>query len=147
METVRKINESMLNDLNMEEDMVYSNERHQLLIIDDNLEVLSALIVVLKDHYRVLPCATFGEALSFAGDVEVALLDIKMAIKDGTEVFKLLKRINPKIRIIFHSAYPGDISQAAVASTLPHDGYLIKGDYTISDMLEIIAAALHKNSV
>jgi response regulator RpfG family c-di-GMP phosphodiesterase len=138
-------NQSMRNELKIKEESFSKNKREQLLVIDDNQEVFGALSAVLREHYRLLLCTTFAEAQPFAADIKVALLDIKMAIKDGIEVFKLLKRINPKMRIIFHSAYPGDISHAEIASTLPHDGYLIKGEYTISDLSKTISDAFLKN--
>lgn len=142
METVQKISEQIFKDRPGEAE---ADSLEPLLIIDDNPELMEAMGTILKGHYRPVPCLSFEEARALVPKVNVALLDIKMAVKDGIEVFGLLKRMNPDIRIIFHSAYPGDNRHAAMAADLPHDGYLTKGDYTIPQLLETIAGAFKKD--
>ena len=141
METVQRISEQIFKG---RFDKPAADSDKPLLIIDDNPELIAALQTVLKGHYRLLTCLGFEEARPLATKVKVVLLDIKMAVRDGVEVFGLLKRINPDIRIIFHSAYPGDNRHAAVAAGLPHDGYLTKGEYTIPQLLAAIDGAIQK---
>jgi CheY-like chemotaxis protein len=94
---------------------------------------------VLEDHYIVIPCLTFAEVgKKMTSEIRVVILDIKMATKDGIEVFQLLKQENETLPIIFHSAYPGGEDKAQQAKDLPHDGYLTKGEYTTVELFEMI---------
>ena len=119
-----------------------------LMIIDDNPEVIKAFTHILEQEYTLIPCLSFEEAQAQlkkqirAGTLPVILLDIKMAPKDGLEVFRLLKDIQPDLRIIFHSAYPGGHSHAREVATLPHAGYLTKGEYSIPELMSTIQAAI-----
>lgn len=118
--------------------------KKSLMIIDDNQDVINNLEVILKRRYHVVSCLSFDEArkkldsLIKEYGLPVILLDIKMAVKDGIEVFKLLKEINPELPIIFHSAYPGSDEHAKAVKNLPHDGYLTKGTYMIDELLDTL---------
>ena len=48
------------------------------------------------------------EALAFAGEnrIDVAFLDIEMGVMDGITLAKKLKKHNPRLNIIFVTAYP-----------------------------------------
>jgi CheY-like chemotaxis protein len=119
-----------------------STNKKPLLIIDDNQEVIDALTVILSRDYELLVCNSYSEVEQKGIDrIPVALLDIKMAYKDGIEVFYLLKAKYPCIKIIFHSAYPGNDEQARLTESLPCCGYLTKGEYDIHDLLATIENA------
>ena len=118
------------------------NEKKPLLIIDDNPEVIEALSVVLNKDYKLLICYSYEEVLQkMNSEIKVVLLDIKMAYKDGIEIFSLLKNQYPNLKIIFHSAYAGNNEQAKLAESLPHSGYLTKGNYDIVELLQTIKQA------
>ena len=120
-----------------------TDSKETVMIIDDNIEVITALSSVLKDHYTLIPCLSFEEANErLTSKTKVVLLDIKMSGKDGIEVFRLLKETNRDLRIIFHSAYPGSEEKAIKAESLEHDGFLTKGEYTSSELIETIRSAL-----
>ena len=116
------------------------------------LVTLEAFINILEDHYNLIPCLSYKEAkdkldatiqadASVQKDLPVILLDIKMADMDGINVFHLLKERHPNLKIIFHSAYPGTDKHAAEVEKLPHAGYLTKGEYNITELINIIQAA------
>ncbi len=113
-----------------------------LLIIEDNQGVIEALTLVLDRDYDLLICKSYEETKqrNFS-EVKVALLDIKIAYKDGIEIFSLLKVKYPDLKIIFHSAYPGNNENAKLANSLSHSGYLVKGSYDIAELLETIKNA------
>ena len=139
METVQSIRDSIFRDVSEPPE-----SKKALLLIDDNPEVIDALNTVLKRDYRLWSYYCFEDAKAMAAKAEVVLLDIKMANKDGITVFSLLKQLNPKIRIIFHSAYAGDNQHADMAARFPHDGYLTKGEYSVSELLMTIQTAFQK---
>ena len=106
------------------------------MIIDDDLDISEALTALLQTRYRLISCRSFEEAQKkLTPDIKLVLLDIKMASKDGIEVFKLLKEEHADLPIIFHSAYPGSSERAAAVEQLPHNGYLTKGEYDLSELL------------
>ncbi len=142
METVQSIRDSIFRAVSEPPE-----SKKALLIIDDNPEVTDALSTVLKRDYRLWSYDCFEDAEIMAAKAKVALLDIKMANKDGITVFSLLKELNPEIRIIFHSAYPGDNRHADMAAKLPHDGYLTKGEYSVSELRTAIRTAFQKYEV
>lgn len=119
-----------------------------LMIIDDDLHITEALTSLLQEHYRLVSCLSFEEARQrLTPDVEVVLLDIKMATRDGLEVFNLLKTERPELRIIFHSAYPGSSESAVAVDELNHCGYLTKGEYQLPELLVTIRAAMDQTAL
>lgn len=119
-----------------------ATNKKPLLIIEDNQGVIEALTLVLNRYYDLLICKSYEETtqMNFS-EVKVALLDIKIAYKDGIEIFSLLKVKYPDLKIIFHSAYPGNNENAKLANSLSHSGYLVKGNYDIAELLKTIENA------
>jgi DNA-binding NtrC family response regulator len=123
--------ESIFDSIADRKDEDVSNKK-PLLIIDDNQDVIDALTVILKREYELLVFKSYEETIEKDfSNINVALLDIKIAYQDGIEIFSLLKTKYPQMKIIFHSAYPGNNENAKRAESLPHDGYLTKGNYGI----------------
>jgi DNA-binding NtrC family response regulator len=115
-----------------------------IMIIDDDLDVIEALTALLQTRHRLISCRSFEAAKkNLTPDIKLVLLDIKMASKDGIEVFELLEEQRADLRIIFHSAYPGSSERAAAVAQLNHSGYLTKGEYDLSALLTIIEQAMN----
>src|SRR5882672_7725126 len=97
------------------------NEAHKtgehevcIMIIADDLDVIDALTALLETRYRLISCRSFEETQKkLRSDIKLVLLDIKMASKDGIEVFKLLKEKHANLPIVVHSAYPGSSERVA----------------------------------
>ncbi len=135
--------EPIQNDIFSDHEEGIDDHKEAVMIIDDNIEIMEALSLVLKDYYLIIPCLSYEEArLKMTSEIRVVILDIKMANKDGIEIFQLLKHENENLGIIFHSAYPGSEEKAQQARDLAHDGYLTKGEYTVMELLETIQKAL-----
>jgi CheY-like chemotaxis protein len=118
-----------------------------VMIIDDDLGILEALTVLLEPRYRLVSCLSLEEARQrLAPEIQIVLLDIKMAGKDGIEAFTLLKEERGDLRIIFHSAYPGSSERAAAVARLNHNGYLTKGEYDVSALLTTIERAMNQRA-
>jgi len=116
-----------------------------ILVIDDNVDIMESLTNVLESSYQLIACSNYEEAKRFLlPEIKVVLLDIKMAEKDGIEVYKLLKEDREDLRIIFHSAYPGDSEKALEIEHLGHNGYLIKGEYQRPELFATIERALNQ---
>ncbi|MCB1179561.1 MAG: response regulator [Leptospiraceae bacterium] len=128
----------ILNSVKESENISLENKKN-ILIIDDNNDVVNSLSIVLNGTYNLILCKSFEEVKSkFNPDIKVCLLDIKMANLNGIDLFPLLKTNYPNLNIIFHSAYPGNESLVERINSLPHSGYLTKGDYNITELLQTI---------
>ena len=135
--------EPIQNDIFFDHEEGSDDHKEAVMIIDDNIEIIEALSLVLKDRYLIIPCFSYEEACAkLTSKMRVVILDIKMANKDGIEIFQLLKQENEHLGIIFHSAYPGSEEKAQQARDLAHSGYLTKGEYTVMELFETIQKAL-----
>ncbi|MCK4798097.1 MAG: response regulator [Spirochaetes bacterium] len=145
MESIKDIEETIFTKEELEDIKNMVKVKKNIMIIDDNCEIVDAVGFVLKNYYNLIPCLSFEDAKKkFNSSIDVVLLDIKMAGKNGIEIFKILKEMDKNIRIIFHSAYPGAEKNANIADSLPHDGYLTKGKYTLRDFFKTIQNAINK---
>ena len=139
MENIAQIYDSIFGDT--ETVTLPERERGCIMIIDDNPEINKALGIYLKDHFELIACLTFGEAQSRLTDnIKFVLLDIKMAEMDGIEAFHRLRAMRPNLKIVFHSAYPGSNEKNEIARSLDHSGFLVKGEYTSHQLLEMLKA-------
>ncbi len=82
-----------------------------IMIVDDDENLIKSLEFIFKDKYGVISCLSGAEAVNkykkFKSSIHAILLDIKMDIINGIEVYKEIKKINPAVPIIFNKAYPG----------------------------------------
>jgi CheY-like chemotaxis protein len=139
MESFAEIKRTMFSDCVGSADL----PQRCLMIIDDDLDITEALTSLLRNHYRLIPCLSSEEAMQrLSPEVNVVLLDIKMAVKDGLGVFNLLKTERPDLKIIFHSAYPGSSEKGVAVDELNHNGYLTKGEYQLPELLATVKAAM-----
>jgi DNA-binding LytR/AlgR family response regulator len=84
----------------------------------------------------LISCRSFEEASTKLSPVTMlVLLDIKMASKDGIEVFQLLKDKRADLAIVFHSAYPGSSEKGAALKRPSLNGYLTRGEYDRPELL------------
>src|SRR5438046_9712662 len=78
-----------------------------LLIIDDEEGPRQSLRVVFKDDYNLLLAGDGATAIQLAqeSNVDVALLDIRMAGMSGIEVLERLKFIDHSIEVVMMTAF------------------------------------------
>jgi two-component system, sensor histidine kinase and response regulator len=81
--------------------------RGTLLIVDDEDGPRQSLRVIFKDEYDLLMADDGPSAIELAQkhEVDVALLDIRMAGMSGIEVLERLKYVNPEIEVIMMTAF------------------------------------------
>jgi len=81
--------------------------RGTLLIVDDEDGPRQSLRVIFKDEYDLLMAEDGPKAIELAQkhDIDVAVLDIRMAGMSGIEVLERLKYVKPEIEAIMMTAF------------------------------------------
>ncbi len=81
--------------------------RGTLLIVDDEDGPRQSLRVIFKDEYNLLMAEDGPTAIELAqsNDIDVALLDIRMAGMSGIEVLERLKYVKPDMEAIMMTAF------------------------------------------
>lgn len=115
----------------------------RLMVADDHFIVRSGLVAMIDSEpdMRVVTQATDGaQAIEqFAQHrPDVALVDLRMPVKSGTQVIEALRREFPQARLLVLTAYSGDedIHKALAAGAR---GYLLKSS-TGDDLIPAIRA-------
>jgi signal transduction histidine kinase len=86
---------------------VMPKRRGTLLIVDDEDGPRQSLRVIFKDEYDLLMADDGPAAIELAqkNEIDVAVLDIRMAGMSGIEVLERLKYVNPNIEAIMMTAF------------------------------------------
>ena len=84
-----------------------------LLIAEDDERVMTVISMILKNAgYSVIPCKDGGEAVTAFADnheqVAAVLLDFRMPVMNGAEVFRELRQINSNIPVVLMSGNLSD---------------------------------------
>jgi signal transduction histidine kinase len=84
-----------------------SKRRGTLLIVDDEDGPRQSLRVIFKDDYDLLMAEDGPTAIDLAqqNDIDVAILDIRMAGMSGIEVLERLKYVKPEMEAIIMTAF------------------------------------------
>src|ERR1700722_17945609 len=92
---------------NDSEHIVLPKRRGTLLIVDDEDGPRQSLRVIFKDDYDLLMAEDGPAAIKLAqeNEIDVAVLDIRMAGMSGIEVLERLKYVNPNIEAIMMTAF------------------------------------------
>jgi len=92
---------------NDSEHIVLPKRRGTLLIVDDEDGPRQSLRVIFKDDYDLLMAEDGPAAIEIAqkNEIDVAVLDIRMAGMSGIEVLERLKYVNPNIEAIMMTAF------------------------------------------
>ena len=102
-----------------------------IMIVDDDGNLIKSLEFIFKNKYKVISCYGGVEAVDkykkLKNKIHTVLLDIKMDDKNGIDVYKEIKKLNPTIPVIFNTAYPGEYKPLDLVQTLHPFGYIIKG--------------------
>lgn len=117
---------------------------HKILLVEDNVELRNLYVLFLKDHGYDVATANDGEeglevAKSYHPDL--IFLDVMMPKKDGFEVLKILRHDesydNTKTKIVILTNL-GDSSRASAEVKRDMDGYVIKAEIVLDDLIDII---------
>jgi len=116
----------------------------KLLIIDDEDDIGFALSRSLSKDGHQIETVTTGEAgIEYIKNnlVDLVLLDIRLPNKNGFQVLKEIKEIDPDVLIVMMTAYP-DIEPAIRAMKMGAHDYLTKPFQDVSEVRLIVQKAL-----
>lgn len=120
----------------------------RLLFVDDeeNLRFLFQKVFENRDEYTISTAGSFKEAEELLADQEYDLIltDINMPGKNGIELLKDIKRMNPDAYVVIITGNPSVESAAEAVRNGAFD-YLLK-PFNISKLEEVIQKALFNKS-
>ena len=123
---------------------VSPKRRGTLLIVDDEDGPRQSLRVIFKDEYDLLMADDGPAAIELAqkNEIDVAVLDIRMAGMSGIEVLERLKYVNPNIEAIMMTAFEttDTIRQALRLRACDY----INKPFDISTMRNAVAQAMQR---
>ncbi|MFP3869469.1 MAG: response regulator [Syntrophobacteria bacterium] len=100
----------------------------KILVLDDVPAAVNAIKKILtRKGHEVSGFTEEDEALAYARDheMDLAVLDIKLKKLSGVQVLEELKNINPDIKVIMLTGYPG-LDTASHSFELGADEYCVK---------------------
>lgn len=116
----------------------------KILLVEDNAQLIDIYQLFLKDHgFQVATAIDGDQALVAAKDFapDLIFLDVMMPKRDGFEVLKLLRHQPQynctKTKIVLLTNL-GDASKVSPQVHKDMDGYVIKAEIVLSDLLDII---------
>jgi DNA-binding NarL/FixJ family response regulator len=93
-----------------------------VLVVDDHCgvrEAVGALLDTVDDTTVVGTCADGWDAMRFVQQArpDVVVMDVRMPGMDGAEATRALLALNPRLRVVLHTAEPeSPIAAAALAA-------------------------------
>ncbi|MBM4147224.1 MAG: response regulator, partial [Nitrospira sp.] len=89
-----------------------------ILLIDDDVDVLTVTKEILREHgYHVTAVYDSSKAVAIFKEhsekIQLVITDLVMPLVDGDEFIKISKGIKPEIKIIVISAYPQNLVSSA----------------------------------
>jgi two-component system cell cycle sensor histidine kinase/response regulator CckA len=108
-----------------------------ILLADDHLGICEmAQSVLTAKGYKVLVAHDGEEAIQIfhanCDRISLAVLDVIMPRRSGTEVFAALKALNPNLSVLFATGYTNET--AALADLLAHGAAILKKPYSPSEL-------------
>jgi len=116
----------------------------KILLVEDNAQLVDIYLLFLKQNgFDVATAMDGDQALEVAKAYkpDLIFLDVMMPKKDGFEVLKLLRHeaqyncVKAKIVLLTNL---GDASKVSPQVHKDMDGYVIKAEIVLSDLLDII---------
>lgn len=116
----------------------------KILLVEDNVELRNLYLLFLKDHgFEVSTASDGDEALTVATSFQpdLVFLDVMMPKRDGFEVLKLLRHDEQyhctRAKIILLTNL-GDASKVSPEVRQDMDGYVIKAEIILNDLIDVI---------
>jgi CheY-like chemotaxis protein len=113
----------------------------RLLIIDDEEDITSALKAGLE-RYGINVDVSNNPVLILSnfkpGYYDLVILDIRMPNMDGFELYKIIRKLDNKIKICFWTAFEGAYEQFAKTFPSLNEQYFIKKPITLDDLINRI---------
>jgi two-component system, cell cycle sensor histidine kinase and response regulator CckA len=115
-----------------------------ILVVDDETMIVETTKTTLETYnYRVLIASDGIDAIALYAqrkhDISAVIVDLMMPMMDGAQTIRILRRLNPSVKIIAISGLEGNAQQYNLNSL---EVFLPK-PYTSRDLLERVAQILH----
>jgi DNA-binding NtrC family response regulator len=111
----------------------------KILVVDDEKAILYALEIILEDMgHEVSTCQDSAEGIKLASNetYDLIITDLRMPGKNGAEVVKEVRAVNPEARILVITAFPGDpLASEALAAGAKG---LLKKPFEIAKILDFL---------
>lgn len=117
----------------------------KILVVDDDCNILNVIQMRLEAHgYKIFKALDSKQALKYlhAGEVDLALVDLKLKDEDGIELMDKLYKIDPDVPVIILTAH-GSIGSAVAAMKKGAANYLTK-PFEHQELLLQIESCLEK---
>jgi DNA-binding response OmpR family regulator len=117
--------------------------RGMVLVADDDPDFAASLEPILVQHgYRVRTASSGREALERISndDVDCLVLDLKMPVLSGLEVYMKLKETGRAVPTIFVTGFPGERNVALAGLDPPVDRDVLLKPFDPADLLRAIDA-------
>lgn len=120
---------------------------HNVLVIDDEVSILTALKFALEDHFNVYTTDDVPEGLEIISskNIDLVLLDQYLGDYYGLEVLNIIKSQNPRVIVIAMTAY-GSIEDS-IESIQRGAYYYITKPLDINGLISLINKALDYQSL
>lgn len=117
--------------------------RGRILIVDDDRTVLQLLGTVLARDYAVTMTDNAVDAVHAVEDKrpDVIICDVRMPGHDGFWVMTEVRKIDPSIPVILHSAYQDAYSNDDVSMVFRPFAFLTKGA-SLREVRQVVSDAL-----
>lgn len=116
-----------------------------ILVVDDDLSIIKGLQEVLTaEHYRVVTACTGAKGLQAAleGNVDLAILDLRLPDKNGEEICRELREKGVNIPILMLSSKKRETDKV-MGLELGADDYVTK-PFSIPELLARVKALLRR---
>jgi DNA-binding NarL/FixJ family response regulator len=118
-------------------------KRTRVLLADDHKIILNGLRSLLESEFEIVGKVEDGRALVSAAEKlrpDVIVVDISMPILNGIEAVRQIKKVDPKVKVVFLTMHP-DVTYAIRAFEVGASGYVLKHSAS-SELLMAIREAI-----
>ncbi|ATX79567.1 PAS domain S-box-containing protein [Mariprofundus aestuarium] len=93
-----------------ESSIVTQGQGERILLVDDNITLLSSEKAILESlNYKVLTASNGQEAIDLfnanMNSVDLVLMDVVMPVMGGVEAVRKLRELKPELKVVFSSGY------------------------------------------
>ena len=122
-------------------------ERHAILVIDDDKASRESLEFIFGDQYDLVMCASAKEGIAAVHeDICAVILDVRMPEQDGFSACEEIRRKFPDMPVIFYSAYQSAKDPIEIINEYHPLGYVVKGG-DLQRLVKLVALAVQLQSI
>jgi DNA-binding NarL/FixJ family response regulator len=124
------------------------SKKTRILLAEDHAIVIEGLCRVLQPEFEIAGEVADGRALVAAVEKlqpDVIIADISMPLLNGIEAARQIRKIDPKVKIIFLTMHP-DVTYAAEALNAGGSGYVLKtsaGGRILDAVREVLSGRIY----